>query len=224
MKKVISTLMLFVSLLLLYCIPAHSSMLFGQSGGTTQTLTVTTGTGVVSFSTGTSQVLPGVPNQGWWMNGDAHGAGNPNYVTMDGAFRNFFSFDLSGLSGGITAAVLSINTVDTTFDGLPVTYSLYSVSTPVATLVNTNGTPGVYADLGSGTRYASYGVSVYPATTMDISLNAAALADINSAAGQFFSIGGSLDSAPVPEPSTYILLSIALGAVGFARRKMNKQT
>jgi hypothetical protein len=27
----------------------------------------------------------------------------------------------------------------------------------------------------------------------------------------------------VPEPSTYILLSIALGAVGFARRKMNKQ-
>jgi len=26
-----------------------------------------------------------------------------------------------------------------------------------------------------------------------------------------------------PEPSTYILLSIALGAVGFARKKMNKK-
>jgi hypothetical protein len=33
-----------------------------------------------------------------------------------------------------------------------------------------------------------------------------------------------LTGSAVPEPSTYILLSIALGAVGFARKRMNKQT
>jgi len=38
--------------------------------------------------------------------------------------------------------------------------------------------------------------------------------------------GGNADSftlATVPEPSTYVLLSIALGAVGFARKKMARQ-
>jgi hypothetical protein len=33
----------------------------------------------------------------------------------------------------------------------------------------------------------------------------------------------SLANSAVPEPSTYILLTIALGAVGYARKKMNKQ-
>jgi hypothetical protein len=33
----------------------------------------------------------------------------------------------------------------------------------------------------------------------------------------------NIGQTAVPEPSTYILLSIALGAVGFARKKMNRQ-
>ncbi len=33
----------------------------------------------------------------------------------------------------------------------------------------------------------------------------------------------ALGPAAVPEPSTYILLTIALGAVGFARKKMSTE-
>jgi hypothetical protein len=36
--------------------------------------------------------------------------------------------------------------------------------------------------------------------------------------------GMQLDATAVPEPSTYILLGIALGVVGYARKRMNKQS
>ena len=72
----------------------------------------------------------------------------------------------------------------------------------------------IFNDLGSGVQYASIGVPPYD-DPMVITLNAAALADINAAAGGFFSIGGTLTpGSTVPEPGTIALAGLAL--VGFA--------
>ena len=38
-----------------------------------------------------------------------------------------------------------------------------------------------------------------------------------------YALSGDLTVAATPEPSTYLLLCISLGAVGFVRKKMGKQ-
>lgn len=53
-----------------------------------------------------------IPNQGWWsIPSNANVSENPNYVAgNDGStiFRNFFSFDLSGVSGTVVGAALEL--------------------------------------------------------------------------------------------------------------------
>ncbi len=58
-------------------------------------------------------------------------------------------------------------------------------------------------------------------TYVNMTLNGAALAAINAAAGGEFAIGGAVNS-PVPEPGTLALLgSAALAGAGFLRRKLS---
>jgi PEP-CTERM motif len=215
--------------LLLTSIPASAdTVLFGNSQAKTQTLTVTTNSNTFVFTTDMSEFTGGVRNQGWWSATIGNNNTNDNYgvgTVTGGSVNDFFTFDLESFSGGATSAVLSLVTTGTTAVGLPVTYSLFDVSTDAATLNNNTGVnAGIFNDLGSGNLYASLNVNVYPTPTMDITLDAAALADINAASGGFFSIGGTLtpsEAGPVPEPGSLMLLGSGLLGLGqMLRRKI----
>ena len=57
---------------------------------------------VVVLSTDQAEVHPGTPNQGWWSTSTARVDGNANYIVgsaVGGHYRNFFTFDLSGVPG-----------------------------------------------------------------------------------------------------------------------------
>ena len=183
-----------------------------------------------------STVLDAV-SSGWYDSSGLHDSTNANYIvgnclpaTCDGGdgktlYNDFFVFDLSGVKGPITSAVLSIANPSAAdnldppfpsdgFGGVPTTYSNWDVSTPIATLIaDATGATGIYADLGSGVRYGSRGVG--PATDgiqVNVALDAAALAALQSDEGGQFAIGGTL--AAVPEPAAWAMLLLGFGGVG----------
>ena len=74
-------------------------------------------------------------------------------------------------------------------------YGLFDVSTNAVTLNNSNsGRTDIYADLGSGTQYGTYGLTAGTGNGVDtFLLNAAGLADVSAAVGQgYFSLGGAV--------------------------------
>lgn len=157
--------------------------------------------------------------------------------------RNWFVFDLSVVTDSIINATLRLPNPAYVSPDSTETYNLYDVTTSIASLtaggINLFGT---FNDLGSGTQYGSQTVSDSD-TIVDISINAAGLTALNGASGLFAlggslsTIGAPVDieivfgltqfgdntpqlvleteggAAPVPEPSTMILLGS--GMVGF---------
>ena len=116
------------------------------------------------------------------------------HVPGPGEIRNYFSFDLTGLYGPVLGAALRIDTRGSVVDYFSLdateTFSLFDVDsgTVVGSSIGTSG----FADLGGGVSYGSADVSeALTGTTLQIELNAAALADIVTAGGGF-SIGGAL--------------------------------
>jgi len=155
-----------------------------------------------TFSTGDSEFTAGTNNQGWWSWSLDNTDDNDNWrsgadsVDRSDETRNFFSFDLSSLSGTVTAATLKlqsfyVNAPDGVFD-----YGLFDVSTDVATLNDNTGADGaIFDDLGTGTTYGAVAITESGEDIVSVPLNAAGIAAVNSAAGGFFSVGG----APVDE-------------------------
>src|SRR5215210_4125685 len=114
-----------------------------------------------TFTTSQSEFSPGVHNQGWWSTTLANNDFNENYFVGKQAFesdvlRNFFSFDLSSACRA-SAVTLQLTRFDQTGT---LTYSLFDVSTPAATLNANNGTSTpIFADLGTGTAFGSFPVA-----------------------------------------------------------------
>jgi Tol biopolymer transport system component len=157
------------------------------------------------FSTSGRPFTPGVRNQGWW-NWNPNGVNqdhNDNYFVGvsdedEGEYRNFFTFDLSSLTGQVISARLEITRFGYGSPDPSETLGLFDVSTDARTLNNNVGvSAAIFEDLGTGTSYGTVEVSRSgePADVLSVPLNAAAVADINAAAGGFFSIGGRLLSA-----------------------------
>ena len=153
----------------------------------------------ITFTTAQSRFDAGVDNQGWWSPTLNNVDDNDIYFTgINGVFslRNFFTFDLTSLSGTATSATLKVTRAfDSGTNGASETLEFFDVSTDATTLNNNTGTSQtIFDDLGSGTSYGSFAVAGSGPTNEVLSfvLNAQALTDINNAAGGFFSIGGSL--------------------------------
>jgi len=187
---------------------------------------------------------------GWWDSTGTHTAVITNYGTGDDAenvdHRSFFVFNLSGLSGTVVSATLQIfNPIYLSPDPSE-TLSIFDVSTSIAALTASGtGQVGIYNDLGTGTLFGSTSVSAANnGANVNIPLNSAALAALQSGLGGSFAFGGSLTtlSAPglvegvfllssantgtrqlvlntIPEPATLVLLGSGLAAIGIARRR-----
>jgi len=130
---------------------------------------------------GATLTINGTPfsavSQGWWATSEPNVPENTNYFVGDDIeypdwLNNFFTFDLSEFNGGATSAALSIDTSTTDAQNLPVTYSLFDVSTDAATLDAVGGASAtIFNDLGSGNSYGQVFVSSYPSVSLDIALN-----------------------------------------------------
>ena len=191
---------------------------------------------------------------GWYADSGFHTSNNPNYaVGFDGAslYNDFFTFDLSSLSGPISSATLRLSTFLVSSAFPSETVSFFDVFTSIPVLTADQVRPDIYSDLGSGTLFGSR--TYFPADSFqvrDVALNAAAIAAINAAAGGGFAIGGSIvtlngqgveefvfgnsgqfvqqliveaEAVPVPEPSSLFLLGTGLLA-GVRRWRRRQQT
>jgi hypothetical protein len=144
-----------------------------------------------TFTTSQSEFTPGVRNQGWWSPTLFNFDTNDNYFVGHSdpdRLRNFFSFDLSSACGASSVTLQLTRFIQTG----PLTYSLFDVVTPAATLNANDGTSQtIFDDLGSGTGFGSFPVAEGAATdVLSFPLNSAGVAAFNAAGGGFFSIGG----------------------------------
>ena len=226
--------------------------------------TATASADPIVFNTSDSRFDPGIDNQGWWSATRSNLDFNDSYFvglacdtpacTTVHDNRNFFTFDLSSLTGAVVSATLELRR---SFNqSSSPTLGLFDVSTDPATLNNNTGTSaGIFDDLGSGKSYGAFRVPDGAADdVLRFPLNAAAIADIQARAGGFFSIGGAIlgggflfgggggsegsgiqrlvvvaetVEAPIPEPATvtYVLVgAAALLRRGRMRRLLNTGT
>lgn len=108
--------------------------------------------------------------------------------------RNYFYFAIPTLAPGesITAARLTLTGGTLNLEGTTTrTVTLWDVSTGIGQIGS------AYDDIGSGASYGSFQVNrsdpVFGVTAYNADLNGTAIANLNSAAGGLFAIGGTLD-------------------------------
>ena len=142
---------------------------------------------------------------GWFKDDGSHTITNPNYIAgfCSNSFRNFFSFDLSGITEPITSAVLQIQK----YTSVPATgyavWQLFDVTSSFE-LINTDYSSAlgnlsdglvIYNDLGSGIPYGNDTIDGNLSTNTIITavLNSSAIAALNATVGGSFIIGGKSD-------------------------------
>ena len=145
-------------------------------------------------------------NRGWynetgfngnnWLVGDLRGA-DP---TLGSDYRNYFVFDLAGVTQPIASARLALtvpnlpppNGVGYSSPDPSENYELHDVVAPIATLINGTGGVDVHVDLGSGVVYGSRTMTAADiGTIVEITLNSSAIAALDAATG-LIGLGGSL--------------------------------
>jgi hypothetical protein len=183
-------------------------------------------------------------DRGWYDATGFHDPNNLDYVVGDirascpsctDDNRNFFVFDLSGVSQPIASAKLALQASNVFTADPSETYELHDVTTLITSLRNRTGGVAAWTDLGSGVVFGSRSMTEADIfTVVEIPLNLSAIAAMNSTHG-LFAMGGSittLDSLSnsefafgrtsssttelrltlVPEPS--ILFLLAIGGIG----------
>ena len=119
---------------------------------------------------------------------------HPSPSVPPGELRDYFVFDLTGVTGTIVSATLRAFNPSNGFnspDGSE-TFALFDVSTPLATLTAGTGGVSAFADLGTGTTYGSASVTGGN-VNVDVALNADGLTFLNGSSGSV-AFGGAVTS------------------------------
>jgi len=188
------------------------------------------GSNGLNITTNNGDFFVPISDSGWW--GDSffqhsffHYSGNKNYFagscsTCDTPeHNNYFTFDLTSISGTITSASLNLFTYRVA--GSSVVYELFDVTSPLSEVRASGTNAAVYNDLMTGVSYGSF---VYNTSDNNqfrsILLNTDGILALNSAIGGEFGIGGTItggiptDIPPIPEPETYAMWLAGLGLLG----------
>ena len=137
-------------------------------------------------------------DRGWYTSNGTHGASNQNTITGPGYTdaHSWFTFDLSGFSGGACAVTLRLELERYSSTASTCTSTIYDVSTSHDDLVaSSSGSSGqtIHTDLGSGN---SYGSAIFSSSDVgdiiEYTLSSQAISDVNSAAGGWFSVGTTM--------------------------------
>ena len=210
-----------VALFALSVVPARAdAYLFGWSGYAYQMLTIDGSTQLEAL------------DQGQYLEDGFHDPDQLNYLVGlccqgdDLEYRNWFAFDISGVTAPVTSLTLTLFSDEVTASG---NYYLNDVAGSLADLIDGTGGVAAFDDLGSG---ANFGFRFYEDTESyeehGIALNAAALASLNAAIARQHSVwalGGAfvagdtpIPPPSVPEPVTGGLLALGVAALAARRR------
>jgi len=165
-----------------------------------------------------------------WINeiGSSNGGGSNNWITgvcgssdscggSDLNYNSFYTFDVP--VGVVFSAATLVSPVDSNgviSQNSTVPFTMYDYTGLISALAT--GSVAAFNDLGSGDVYGSrLFSSADNGTTVSIALNAAALADINAAAGSQFALGASVSAVPIPA-AFWLLGSGLLGLIGYRRK------
>lgn len=218
-----------------------------QPGKMTTLALIATLGGLTLQSAFAASIVINSTDRGWHNEHGLHFPSNLNYSAGDSddrfspfSIRDFFVFDLSGITEDILSAELRLANPDLGFRSRDAseTFTLFSVETAIPILI-VGGRAATYDDLGTGTIYGStVATAASNGTTITISLNAAFLAAATAAGGGSIAVGGAittLDGDPltpehlfawtndgdmshtqlvittVPEPSTSLLIGAGAG-------------
>jgi hypothetical protein len=133
---------------------------------------------------------------GFYQNtGGTPSLGSTNIIE-DSTRNNYFAFDLSGVSGTVTGAKLTIFGPNGLFlfnstTPATVTYSIYDVTTNIGALTGHTAGAAAFTDLGSGLVYGSTSFAATTGSSPQLVIDLfGGLNDINAALGGLFALDG----------------------------------
>jgi hypothetical protein len=133
---------------------------------------------------------------GFYQNTGATPSAGSTNIIEDSTRNNYFAFDLSGVSGTVTGAKLTIFGGNGFFffnstTPATVTYSIYDVATNIGALTDHTAGAAAFTDLGSGSVYGSTPIAVISGSAQQLVIDlVGGLNDINAALGGLFALGG----------------------------------
>jgi hypothetical protein len=158
-------------------------------------------------------------------------------------YRNYFVFDLSGISQPISSATLALENRSFSSYATSENYEVHDVTTPISELLSDAASTATFDDLGSGVIYGDRLITAADnGTVVEIPLNSAVINAMNSTHG-LFAFGGSLTTLSgsligqwafgysyqggltelrltfVPEPSAAALAVATLAIISVVRRR-----
>src|SRR6267143_1499971 len=142
--------------------------------------------------------LSNLSTKGRGMGGTPDG----NYLTGNfqgrEELRSFFVFDLSGLTGTISSATMTLALGGVQTNDVAEEYTLFGIANDpqavTAALLSGTGNSPIYTNLLTGTPFGTATTANSSNGTLSVDFNSAGIAALNAAIGQEFAVGGALTS------------------------------